>query len=258
MWECKICRREIEAGDTTCWSCGGKKGDVELVEDKNVYTLKDETSDITSGDVSNKTQEKVEVPERTDFSRDKYKFLRSFTEKINHFVDKLSQEKDLSSKIIANRLVMCNCDAVVDSGLLKDVFQADFLSDMHIFACIYFMDSDYTKPNLLIFTEQGLVEYKFGRLALIEYKDVRKVIQGPTSFYFANGIIGEISEKIHVFIISKHNRFEYGLNFPSTVFYEMEYLLPSLSENYLEGTISKILGGLVLLILIIWAFANIF
>jgi len=30
MWECKICSRVSEDADITCWSCGGKKEDVEL------------------------------------------------------------------------------------------------------------------------------------------------------------------------------------------------------------------------------------
>lgn len=36
MWECKLCRRLLEEDDETCWSCNGKRAEVELVKEKKV------------------------------------------------------------------------------------------------------------------------------------------------------------------------------------------------------------------------------
>ena len=36
MWECKLCRRLLDQEDKTCWSCDGKRKDVELLKDRVV------------------------------------------------------------------------------------------------------------------------------------------------------------------------------------------------------------------------------
>lgn len=36
MWECRLCRRMLDDKDETCWSCGGKRADVELLKERKV------------------------------------------------------------------------------------------------------------------------------------------------------------------------------------------------------------------------------
>jgi hypothetical protein len=116
MWECKVCRRVLDDEDLTCWSCRGKREDVEFIQDQDGMAQSKEGPDFSQEEKS------VDIdPEELAKEKEKYKNLPALPDKLKYFVEKLSANDALDSRIIKENLVISRKWVVINSFLIMDI-----------------------------------------------------------------------------------------------------------------------------------------